>query len=423
MSLEVAQGHFGKDASGTPNATQDINLSFTPTALILWCTFQTSMGFATHSNFSHGFSDGTNHWSVATWSEDGQATSDCHRRHAAKAITILDNTGTLTCEADVAFSATKFTLTWTTNDAIAVRIHYLALGGDVQAHVGSFVSAASPVPPQDQAITGVGFVPQCVMFNTVEMTTSPPGTGTAGAGMGLGWACGSGSGDQNAFGIWSRDNQVTTNTVRYWRTARCISMCSDKGGGATLPTIVCEMKSFDADGFTITHQAALAIASYQGYLALRGAQFDVQELQTPVATGTRALTGAGFQPKGALWFSHCSTAISPGTPSPVAHARLGFGASYDDGGAPFPQGHSWVGDTTNLANSSSDRRHSVLKYLGIIDTDNPVAADEEAALDSYDADGLTEDWTTVDAGNARYYSTLLIGEAVAGYVHSQGIII
>jgi hypothetical protein len=129
-------GSFGK-ATATPTANQSESaFGFRPAALLLASDAQTANANATdHNRFAIGASDGTNE-AAALWTDtDNLATTSVDARHtASKAIVKVDNnTTTVDAEADATLDADGFTLAWTTNDAVATRLHYWAIGASTQA--------------------------------------------------------------------------------------------------------------------------------------------------------------------------------------------------------------------------------------------------------------------------------------------------
>jgi hypothetical protein len=66
-----------------------------------------------------------------------------------------------------------FTIRWTTNEARADIIHYIALGGtDITNAVASDFTMTTGSGTQD--VTGLGFQPDFLMFLSVEHTTASP---------------------------------------------------------------------------------------------------------------------------------------------------------------------------------------------------------------------------------------------------------
>jgi hypothetical protein len=119
-------------ATGAKTAVANANADAGDTATV-------ALRPAYRSFFGFGFSDGTTHGSGSSASQTGLATSSVARRMANKVITVVKADQTLLAEADLqSWTATNFTLNWTTNDTYPYIVHYLIIGGsDVSAKVGA----------------------------------------------------------------------------------------------------------------------------------------------------------------------------------------------------------------------------------------------------------------------------------------------
>ena len=133
-SVAVAQsvdvGSFSKSTNTSVPATQVVSHSLgeTPKLVILWTANAT--GTTAEAFWGFGASDGSNEYSVSTFFENGVSPTDNTRRIATKVITQVDNAQAVLFEADLtSWNTTTFTLSWSTNNASAVTIHYIAIGG------------------------------------------------------------------------------------------------------------------------------------------------------------------------------------------------------------------------------------------------------------------------------------------------------
>jgi hypothetical protein len=148
-------GSFLKSTGGAP-ASQVVphGLGRTPKALILWTDGKTNETFSAGFLFGLGMTDGTNSRSVAMASLNGASPSNASQRVAAKALALVQWGEALLAEADLTgWNATTFTLNWTTNNATAYVIHFIAIGGsDVSAKVVDWTMPTTLTPP-DQPVT------------------------------------------------------------------------------------------------------------------------------------------------------------------------------------------------------------------------------------------------------------------------------
>jgi hypothetical protein len=345
---------------------------------------------------SMGFTDGMTDHCQAISSEDAGANSDADGRHAALVLSILDFAQTVLAECELtSFDADGFTVNWTTNNASAYIIHYLAIGGADLSNVDAnfFVANTST---GEQSITGVGFQPDALIFISTSSNADPPATAALGH-ICVGYA--TSSAERGVVVGKSRNGFSVADTERYQQTDECIAIVKFDGGARAEADFV----SMDADGFTINRGVA-DVAWRIGFLALKGGQYFVGSETQKTSTGAKATTGVGFEPTGLLIAGFNAVANA----SVATHNRISLGAASAAG----IEGCTWIGDTDAAADMSTDMSTIATKVLMHIDTDGPSAVDAEADLDSFDADGFTLGWTTADAV-ARQFIFLAMGDAAA----------
>lgn len=120
---------------------------------------------------------------------------------------------------------------------------------------------------------------------------------------------------------------------------------------------------------------------------------------SPTSTGTKAVTGVGFQPKVVLPFAVDIDAVGTGT-----SARLGLGAGLSSSNRASIGVYSNNGVTTSATNRNHQNTRINLTHSG------PVTVNQEADLTSLDADGFTLNWSTV-AASARILNHICLGGA------------
>ena len=106
---------------------------------------------------------------------------------------------------------------------------------------------------------------------------------------------------------------------------------------------------------------------------------------SPTSTGTKAVTGVGFEPKVVIPFG------VPNTSSGAVGTSLG-GLGCSDG---TNQAAISLGSANGITTSQTFRRHTNAKSFTW--TVNSSTVGEEAALSSFDSDGFTLNWTTASA--------------------------
>jgi hypothetical protein len=126
---------LGVEAKTTSAATASESITgpgFEPAAVLLGMQANvtaTATGVQ-HARFAIGASDGTNERAAVNSSQDNIGTSVVDSYMAsAKAIVKSNNaTPAIDAEADLAMTATGFDLSWTTNDAVATLVPWIAFG-------------------------------------------------------------------------------------------------------------------------------------------------------------------------------------------------------------------------------------------------------------------------------------------------------
>jgi hypothetical protein len=303
VALSAKVGAFNSSTAAAGNTVAVTGVGFTPKALILWWSGRTETTDAV-GGFSHqrgwGFvASTTQRCCTTSQSQDAQTSAVTDRHHRADAcVSTLTTAGAQDGLLDLqSFDADGFTLIIDDAFAASIRIHYLALGGDdlTNAHVGSVETEADAGA---QAITGVGFQPDCVFFLSNHDTGTTINVDTR---MLFGAAV-----SPTELGVWaggSNDAAATMQTVSYCNDAELMAMMTASTNDIN------DRASFtgmDSDGFTINWDENSGQLRWFYWLALKGGQYKIGSLTTQTDTTTDIVeTGFGFQPVGALFVSHC----------------------------------------------------------------------------------------------------------------------
>lgn len=283
----------------------------------------------------------------------------------------------------VSLDADGFTVNWTTVKPTAYVINYLALGGDLtNAKVVSFTGPNGGATGS-QAVTGVGFQPDAVLFayasnNSVNLS--------GGVGMA-----------SSSSAMAAASAEFTSATNRYQRIDKCIVAFD-----ATTVLRQATLTSFDSDGLTLNWDAASGsdVLTVRA-LCLKGGQFKVFSDTQKTSTGTQAKTGIGFQPTGILVSSTQKTAGTTLDTTDIAR-QLGAASS--------TTARASIANADNNNGCADLTRTKVIEY---IDDDGTPTTFAAADLSSFDADGYTLNWTTADA-TARQFFGMAFGSAGGG---------
>lgn len=388
MALAIAFGSFTKSTGAAPAAQSfPHGLGSTPKVLIMWMSSGlTTDSFVTSFRSAFGVAtSSTNFKSVASASINAGASSNASKRHASKALTVVQWGETLLAEADLSsFDGTNVNLSWTTNNAVAYIIHFCVIGGDDLTNA-SVLQWSMPIVTGNNSQTGMGFQPDFVLHFFTLSSVAPPDSKTSST-NGIGAM--NSVGEQWALMSQSQDNQVTMVTDRGQRTDSTLLRYSFGDGSA--PDIQASFVSMDADGFTMNFTTPPGAAIVCFSLGLKGGQYKIGASNKP--TGAAPVTQTfptTFTPKG-YFIASFQDVTQPSNVS-RAHNRLGLGGS--DGTSEQSTAFS---DTDALAVSSVDAVDSTTKVFIKVNNDT-ATIDAQADHSSLGATGPVINWTTNDA--------------------------
>jgi len=247
--LQVKVGQFIKTTAAAP-ASQSVTVGFSPKALIMWTmggiadnTFvtQATASMRMCVGLTTGPGPTENIACAAVYSTTGGPAGG--RRSTRQAFMLINDgaTAAVALAALASFDSDGFTLSWTTNDANASIIHYLAFGGtDVQAKA---LVWSTPVGAGSISTTGAGFKPNAVFMLGSANSLDTTQIGTSGFRFGAAvspssrWA-------QVAFG----DGATLGHGSRGSFTNRALVSCTPPTAALTFDA---DFVSFDTDGITL----------------------------------------------------------------------------------------------------------------------------------------------------------------------------
>lgn len=407
---------FFEVGSFTPQSTtgnQIINhsLGVTPKAIIIWATGKAPGSFGASIFRCFGFSDGTDDACIQTTIEDAQGTSDTYMRIDNVLFLMRSVTGTVVKSATLsAWGSSTFTINHASANAADMTVCYLLIAGDdVEAKVSSLttITTTGGGLPANQAVTGVGFLPDGLLMGYIGGIGSGIPTSFNNSIFGVGWA--DGQGGHGTVFEQDLDAQAVT----------------DNQGGQLSDAIMADfniatfnvarkitLASMDADGFTLTYVNNFGSADPIVYLALKGAQVkaSVFNKSTGGAPASQGVTGVGFEPKALLLISGQKTT----SPTSSSGVRMGMGGT--DG---TNERASALQSEDNNTTSQANEICKTDKVFIVCNNDTP-AVDAEADLTSFDADGFTLNWTT---NNAEATEILYLAFASIGVIECNKKII
>lgn len=165
-------GQFAKSTAGAPVSQAVTGTGFTPTGLMLAGVqdiVRASPLAGSGVAYGLGASDGSTEWGSALWGSTNASRKALSK--TTKAYVKVNTTGsTVDAEADLtSLDSNGFTLNWTTNDAVATSLLYLAMGSD-----------AAPVA-LDAALSGSSALTAAGLQTTYPLTGSLAGSASIAA--------------------------------------------------------------------------------------------------------------------------------------------------------------------------------------------------------------------------------------------------
>jgi hypothetical protein len=328
---------------------------------------------------------------VAMTEGDDGVTANNTATDATKCLKRISGSTTIFAADLVSLDADGFTVNFTTANASAFVINYLALGGADLSSVflKSFTSASAT---GNQATTGVGFQPDVIWLMGADNSASNNSTNIGFGKSSSARATSSQAANATTGGCVQKTTKVYTN-LDGSNSIRCEA----------------DLVTLDSDGFTLNWTTANANTHTIYALCLKGPSLAVGSFTQKTSTGSQSTTGVGFLPK-------AMTVVSAGLTAGAAIA-----------------GHQ---DVMTAAASSTTQRAvveyeagnksvSLLNRALIYRIDSDTGSEPggtvlgSADLTSFDADGFTLNYGTSDA-TAREVIYLALGDAASSPTAATG---
>jgi hypothetical protein len=382
MALSTFVGSFTVPAGTGNQATTGVG--FQPKFVYFFGNGRTADGAAAGASNTQspwwGFGISSSSRVVMTEGDDG-LTANNTATDATKCIKRINGVTTVFAADLVSLDADGFTVNFTTANATAYVVNYMAFGGADLTNVAlkSFTSATAT---GNQATTGVGFQPDVMLLLGADNSASNNSTN---------------------FGLAKSSSARSTasqaaNATTGGRIQKTTVVYTNLDGGNSVRGEA-DLVSLDSDGFTLNWTTANANTHTIYALCLKGGSFKVGSFLQKTSTGSQATTGVGFQPTGLLCFSAGQTAGA--ALSGIQYLYTGAASSATKRVAVHYDAGNWSGvslDRTHIYNSYGD--------------DGTPTLQGQADLTSFDSDGFTLNYGASDA-TAREVIFLAVGNAVA----------
>lgn len=390
MALDIEPGTFTKDSTGTDGATNVVTTSFQPKAIIMWASKLATSDVITggHCIFSYGFSDGSNHRSVAVRHEDAVARSDSlHTTRNDAIITLMDpGSSGILARGSIVFNANDFTVTWDLNDTVATRVHYIIYGGtDITGvQVGDFAktTAAAPVT---QSITVDADVQNIEEGKGILFVAGNNDNGFNTAINNGEMYIGMATKNSEVGSIWEGNDDNTARSEQAHSYADTEVILSRDPVEAGIIKFRGRFGEFTPTGFDINWINNINTAIPISFLIIKGGKWQVGHETIRTTNGTKA-TITDFKPKGL--FSFGVKAISFG----FGRKSLSWNVGASDGAI---ESSAAALDEHNADPTENGSASSITKCVRVFDNDfvDPPVVNSEAHVDSFNSNDFTLDWT------------------------------
>ncbi|KKM98088.1 hypothetical protein LCGC14_1161500 [marine sediment metagenome] len=327
--MQVKVGTFTKTLALATASQAITGVGFRPKALLLWSGAERNAAVQTDSvQASLGMAvTGIAQSAAAAFLSGEGIVENGQRVSTTTVFELIGNAGGVLSSATLSsFDDDGFTLSWTTNAPTeANEIHYLALAGEELTDVAQ-LDWTMPTGAGNKAVTGAGFIPDCVIHVHAGAVTATTGT-EAQLGIGV----------MDGIAEWamtfSADDVGVANHVssRGQAADACIVEIDPAAQTEDARAVFVSM---DADGFTVNFTNAPASAHRVLSLCLKGGAYKVGSFakDTGAAPDSQSVTGIGFTPYGLLLGSYGADGSSD-VLTDAARMGLGLSDGADDGAA------------------------------------------------------------------------------------------
>lgn len=381
MSLLTKVGAFssGTGAIGTTVVVNDVG--FQPKALILWWTKSAaSVDEVVNGTDQQGFGFATattQRCCANVQSEDASASSDADSMYSnIRCVIIQSITGAFEGALDFqSFDSGGFTLVVDDAFPYSLRIHYMALGGDISAYVADWPTVSAP---GNQTVTGVGFQPDIVFFWTSGSGAVETRSNGAYIAFGVGMSSTKGIVAMSA----QHNGELTMVAKRYGLNTGAECVVQSGISGAVTITKRAAISSMNSDGFVLNWLEAPTPLTRFGFLAIKGGSWDIGESLTKQDTTTDiVVNGLNFTPSCGMILSHCDVESTQDTVQAHASVSIGAFTNPTERGA---QAHFMEDATTDSETTFAVEHDEV--YINISTTDTVQALMD---IKSVNQDGAT----------------------------------
>ena len=400
---QVIIGQATKPTGAAP-ASVDVNLGTTPN-VIFFSTSSDSNSSVTQGYIAWGCAvrrpSGAEEATIATSASDGSPSSARYNDNT-KCISKVTS-GTTFFLADCTFlfanhsgeTIDGFRLTFTTNDATAELINYMALCGDDITDAQITTVDITTGGPNTYSV-GLDFWPDCALFFTDGQNTLANRADDGGA-WNLGYWVAEQNSQQNAVGIGIDTSGADYIGLAQTTTGTSTGM-SNTDNTAAFNLAASVALDTSTPGVTITELIGSVTAHKLYVLAIQGGKWGTVRLAGPAGAGNQSNTSIGFLPRGLLgqWTVSSSNATSGDKSLSIGFTDM---TNYAGNARTVQTRITVSGDNTARATYTS-------VWMRMIS--NVPATVADVTIVSTDATGYTANFTAASSG--RQAHVLAVGD-------------
>ncbi len=396
--------------SGRATVGNDVitGVGFQPKVVLIWTGNYDGTNDSIASYFQFGFgaavdTTAANQRSIFLYSADAAAISSTAANWDENSVTIP---GSASSQGYIsAIGSDGFTVNWTVVDGVPNKMFYVCIGGaDVTNTKCGHITSPTAGSTGNQVTSGIGFQPDVVLWFGCGNTAVAER-----AGMAWGFGMATSSSNQVCSSGVSKNGSANMDCKRYQRSdnTNCFALIDETT--TTNKALEGALVSMNADGFTInwTTVASGGASRRIGYIAIKGGNYKVGSTTSPT-TGTvpvsKSTSGVGFQPRGLITVSGCSTSST--SIQANNHLSLGGGSSSVDRRCSFNGDNDTVAAAVTMSINNTTK---IITMYTVVATETNSTVNAAADVASMNADGFTLSWTTRDA-NAYEVLYLAVGD-------------
>ena len=395
---------FQKDATGVNGATQDVSLSFTPKAILVFSDGGSlDNTVAAHYQWIQGFSDGTTHASVVAGTRDAQATTLAGRTLRTDSVFVrLDEAApstTVKVRASCSFGTNKVTFTWNVNDGVATYITMWAFGGTAITNAKVNTVDVGRTTAGTQNYTGLGFTPTSGNAALFTLTGHQQTANIMASNASAGFGCAVSSSKRWSFTNFSISGTADSASSHFFNTTECLLNQSAE----TATNFHADFDSWISDGFRLDHTVGPAASNQKfSYMVINGGTWDCGTLTAPasatnnvdttVAAGSNTIKGLYLGGTGGTVFSGLGAAPACVVQGVTDATTKSIMSSIDE---------------DNQATTDSYRLNNNVNIIRTLTTNG--ANMDVATFDSFGTNTFRLDWSAI-AASGHLYSWIIVAD-------------